>query len=652
MLRIKLLLGCFFLSHLLNAQVMMNLDSLLRLLPTAKEDSAAVDLYINIGQQYELNEPEKSKFYYRKARDLSEKINYPAGVIKYINNYTYVLNVEGNTDSSLLMNLYGIELSRKINDSLNLAKTLFNTGTSYRFMNDYEKAIPYYMEGFAIFEKLGNADLVTKSYDILQVIYQDMKQYPKALEYGKKAVEKAKQTSNPLFLGTAYLNLGISYYKLSAYDTAKSYFDQALVIGRQLNNKQLISSCLLGIGSYYIQSGEYQKLKDIYDQSLVIGRQTQDRETEITSLTGLSIFQLSQNNHSKAIDHAMEALLLSEKYGFKKEKLESYEQLSKIYYGLSDMRMAEKYSALAEHLSDSLINENIQKISIDAEKKYETAKKQAQIDQLNAERKVQELSIQRKNTINLIVLLSAFALAVILFLSWRNHRNRQRIQQQRITELENEKMLAAADAVLKGEEKERTRLARDLHDGLGGMLSGIKFTMNNMKGNLIMTEENQQAFERSLDMLDSSIKEMRRVAHNLMPEALVKFGLDTAIHDFCNDIGRSGVINIQYQSIGMEGAGMDQTTAITIYRIIQELVNNIIKHASARNAIVQINRSGENIGITVEDDGKGFDPSILAGTTGIGWTNIRNRVDLLKGNLDVRSEPGQGTSVHIEMNAP
>jgi two-component system, NarL family, sensor kinase len=201
----------------LQGQVMMNLDSLLKLVPTAKEDSVAVDLYINIGQQYELNEPEKSKFYYRKARDLSEKIKYPAGVIKYINNYTYVLNVEGNMDSSLLLNLYGVELSRKTNDSLNLAKTLFNTGTSYRFMNEYEKAIPYYMEGYAIFEKKGNADLVAKTYDILQVIYQDLKQYPKALEFGKKAVEKSKESGNPLFLGTAYLNLGISYFKMAQY---------------------------------------------------------------------------------------------------------------------------------------------------------------------------------------------------------------------------------------------------------------------------------------------------------------------------------------------------------------------------------------------------------------------------------------------------
>jgi signal transduction histidine kinase len=182
------------------------------------------------------------------------------------------------------------------------------------------------------------------------------------------------------------------------------------------------------------------------------------------------------------------------------------------------------------------------------------------------------------------------------------------------------------------------------------MLSGIKYSMNTMKGNLIMTPENQQAFERSMDMLDSSIKEMRRVAHNMMPEALVKFGLDTALKDFCNDINQSGALNVNYQSIGMEAAAVDQTTAITVYRIVQELINNTMKHAAAKNAIVQLSKENNKLSITVEDDGKGFDTAILQGAKGIGWTNIQNRVEFLKGKLDINSGEGKGTSVLIEMN--
>jgi signal transduction histidine kinase len=171
-----------------------------------------------------------------------------------------------------------------------------------------------------------------------------------------------------------------------------------------------------------------------------------------------------------------------------------------------------------------------------------------------------------------------------------------------------------------------------------------------MKGNLVMTPENAQAFERSMDMLDSSIREMRRVAHNMMPEALVKFGLDTALKDFCNDINQSGALVVNYQSIGLENVQLDQTVSITIYRIVQELINNTMKHAAAKNAIVQVSKSNTGITITVEDDGKGFNPVILQGGKGIGWSNIQSRVEYLKGKLDIQSAADKGTSVHIELN--
>ena len=143
---------------------------------------------------------------------------------------------------------------------------------------------------------------------------------------------------------------------------------------------------------------------------------------------------------------------------------------------------------------------------------------------------------------------------------------------------------------------------------------------------------------------------MRRVAHNMMPEALIKFGLDTALKDFCNDINQSGALQVGYQSIGMDNVVIEQTTAITIYRIVQELVNNTMKHAAAKTAIVQVSKTNDEISVTVEDDGKGFNPVILQEGKGIGWSNIQSRVKYLKGRLDVRSEPGKGTSVHIELS--
>jgi two-component system, NarL family, sensor kinase len=130
----------------------------------------------------------------------------------------------------------------------------------------------------------------------------------------------------------------------------------------------------------------------------------------------------------------------------------------------------------------------------------------------------------------------------------------------------------------------------------------------------------------------------------------VKFGLDTALKDFCEDINRSGALRVVYQSLGMDSFQVEQTAAITVYRIVQELLNNTIKHAAASTAIVQLSRTDAGINITVEDNGKGFDPVILNQAQGIGWSNIQSRVEYLKGKMDIRSTPGNGTSVNIEFN--
>ncbi len=357
-----------------------------------------------------------------------------------------------------------------------------------------------------------------------------------------------------------------------------------------------------------------------------------------------------KKEYEKALKYSKEALAISYHYDYKTQRAKVFSHLSNLAYAMQDMPLGEYYANQSNTLEDSILNETIQKNTIAIEKKYETEKKQHQIDHLEVENKVRELSLEKKNRFILLLWGGLIALLSISFLLYRNFRNRQKLQQLRINELETEKQLEATEAVLKGEEQERTRLAKDLHDGLGGMLSGIKYSFTTMKENLIMTPDNQQAFARSMDMLDSSIKEMRRVAHNMMPETLVRFGLDTALNDFCNDINTSGALNVNYHSAGLETIEFDQTFNITIYRIIQELINNIMKHAQATSAIVQVIKTDKKITFTVEDNGKGFDISILNSSKGIGWTNIKNRVEFLKGTLDITSREAEGTSVQIEIN--
>jgi signal transduction histidine kinase len=150
-------------------------------------------------------------------------------------------------------------------------------------------------------------------------------------------------------------------------------------------------------------------------------------------------------------------------------------------------------------------------------------------------------------------------------------------------------------------------------------------------------------------MIDSSIRELRRVAHNMMPEMLAKFGLDEALKEYCNTINTAKLLTVKYQSFGME-TRLDNSVEIIVYRIIQELLNNTMKHAIATEAFVQLIREGTRLNVVVEDNGKGFDTGLMANNKGAGLANVRSRVDYLKGELAIHAKPGSGVLVNIEFN--
>lgn len=167
-----------------------------------------------------------------------------------------------------------------------------------------------------------------------------------------------------------------------------------------------------------------------------------------------------------------------------------------------------------------------------------------------------------------------------------------------------------------------------------------------MKGNVILQQQDAGLFAKSIEQLDKAISEMRRVAHNMMPETLLKFGLTQAIQDYCESINESKIIQLAYKDIGMNER-LDNSIEIVLYRIIQELVNNAIKHAQAQNVIIQLVKNEKNVTLTVEDDGKGFDVKTIDKINGFGLTNIQSRVDYLKGNLEIDSQNNIGTSFYI-----
>jgi signal transduction histidine kinase len=352
----------------------------------------------------------------------------------------------------------------------------------------------------------------------------------------------------------------------------------------------------------------------------------------------------------------MKSLDVSQRFNYKPKILSALSNLSELEHKKGNYVKAYEFKAKQASLADSLVkNQNHYRILL-MDEEFEAEKKNNEIIQLQKDKQIQSLSLEQKSILNYILVGSVAALLVIGFLAYRNVRHRQKLseqkselQQQRIRELEKDRQLLTVDSMLKGQEEERSRLAKDLHDGLGGLLSGVKFSLINMKENLIVTPDNMALFERSLDMIDVSISELRRVAHNMMPEMLSKFGLDEALREYCGQVNSTKLVEVKYQSFGME-ARLSKSQEIIVYRIIQELLNNIVKHSAATQAFIQVIRRNDLLNIVVEDNGKGFDSSSLEKNKGAGWVNIRSRVEYLKGQLDITSKPGKGTLVIIEFN--
>ncbi|MDE3249609.1 MAG: sensor histidine kinase, partial [Bacteroidota bacterium] len=323
-----------------------------------------------------------------------------------------------------------------------------------------------------------------------------------------------------------------------------------------------------------------------------------------------------------------------------------------------DITKAYKYLKIVGEINDSLFVQrtNIQneKLSVSYEYKQKNLEDKMAFDEQLHSSESRATAQKNRFIITALLLLLTASLAAVWFSRVKLLQKKNQVAEkdaamkaQQIQQLENEKQLLVSHSIVQGQEHERTRLAKDLHDGLGGLLTGVKHSIINMKERFILTDAHVTGFEKSIAMIDLSMQELRRIAQNMMPEALAKFGLDEALKDYCASVGGS-TTKVIFQSFGETGTLAD-TTEIMIYRIVQELVNNALKHASAAEIMVQLVKGSDWIRINVEDDGKGFDVEVLKQSKGFGWGSIRNRVDYLQGNIDIRSEPGSGTSVSVEL---
>ncbi len=226
--------------------------------------------------------------------------------------------------------------------------------------------------------------------------------------------------------------------------------------------------------------------------------------------------------------------------------------------------------------------------------------------------------------------------------------NEKEFREQLIKELKTDHQLLASRAVLMGEELERGRISRDLHDGLGGMLSAIKLGLSNIRESNNLPSGMKEKIDVVLNQLNTSISELRSIAQNLMPEALTNFGLKEALNDYCSHLGTHKNVEISFYFYG-ELIRIDQSIENALFRIAQEAINNALKHSNATKIIVQLIQDESWINLTIQDNGEGFDLEKVRDKKSGGLKNMRDRAEVYDGRFHIDTKPGEGTEIIIDL---
>jgi two-component system, NarL family, sensor kinase len=569
---------------------------------------------------------------------------------------------KSNYDSLLFYSTKALNASLKLGDLDKISRSVQMLGRYFMLRVDYRNAGDCFIQSLKIEEKLNHKGRIADLSDEIGGIYYFKEIFPKAQEYYLKALEIYENLHDTLGLASVYSHLGSinssrefcetrnKAEKLKDFTTAIYYHQKSVQLCTQIGYKPLMNKGYVSLASVYNKLDHPEKALPYLKMALQYFRSTKSMNSLASTLhtTGTTYRKLKQ--YDESIKCYQESLKIGFDYNFTDGIQFLYESMAQAYEDAKDYKNALQYYIKYMTVKDSVSNAEKTRELFELETKYQSEKNEKEIVKLRAEKR--EKNIMLLALSGLILILSFLGYFIVKQI--RNKRiiaeQTLEIKERQILELEKERQLIATKSVLQGEEAERTRMARDLHDGLGGMLSSVKINLSSMKGNSIITNENAEAFNHAIGLLDHSIKELRRVAHNMMPETLVHYGLKTAFEDFISRIGTDNTPEIDFQFFG-EAGRYSSELEITVYRIGQELVNNALKHSGAKTINLQLISETSRLCIQVIDNGKGFDTSQPSGG-GKGLESIRDRVTAMNGTFEIWSKPDEGTETTVEFLVP
>jgi signal transduction histidine kinase len=524
------------------------------------------------------------------------------------------------------------------------------------YQSDYATSIDFLLKAINQIEASNSTSLknmLPQTYNSISYNFCNEKQYEKAIEYGKKGLALKRIPKDDRFRTMLHLTVFYSYLEQQQIEISKPYLDSAIYINSTLDNPAIAAIVSNNEGMYYQRVNNLEKATQAYLKSYQINKEGGYRLLQSEAADNLSNLYWKLKRYDAAERYATEGNQIGKELKLYQAVASTYDVLKKIASQKGDFKSALHYAEQNKIYADSALNEQTQKITLSLESKYQNEKKEQEIAALSAANAQGELEVVKRNRLLAVGGISMSAALIVLGLFYRTSRQRNVLavkergfQQEQIKFLERQQQVVSLQSMVNGQEAERTRIAKDLHDGLGGLFSTVKMYFSTLQHEAPQLKENE-LFKKSYALVDTASEEVRRIAHNMMPEVLMKLGLTNALKDLCDHVSAGKLLQVSLEVHGMHKR-LNGTTEIMLFRIVQELLNNIIKHAHATQAIIQFVRENERLSVIVEDNGRGFGAEEADITHHAGIETVQSRVTYLNGKMNIDSQKNVGTTVMMD----
>ena len=627
----------FFFEFSMAADSSIDLKQKLNVIP----DTNKVILLSNLCWEYRTVSADSALMFGTEALKLARDLKYLKGIAQACNDLgiLYIDKADYKKATGYLRE--AMKIRENLNDLQGMASLYNKLGIIDQKQGRLKEALENQIEALKIYQKLRQDKWIGYSLNNIAIIHQNLGNLEKSLEYHKLGLEYRLKMKDTVGEANSYSNMANLYAKMRDTTLSLTYYEKGLLLSRALKNGEYISANLSNMGNIYMAQSNYAKALRLFSESLEIRERLGDLKGISSTLSRMGTVYTEIGRYHEASEALMRSLKISKKISVLEEEMSALLGLAKLKARINQPDSAFVLMKSYIAIMDSAYEERLQQQIFDVQNKYENEKLEQDLQLVKKEKQFADISLkQRKTQLWLLVFILISMTGAGIFLFYRHQQRQQAaIDAEKIVQQE-----ARMNAVLHVQEDERRRIAKELHDGLGQTLSAIKLNYQNL-ANKAINPGYLADFNKLEKMLDNANAEVRSISHQMMPKELEQFGLIAAVDEMLRINLENTHLKYSFEHNGVIDR-IGNETELALFRVLQELVNNVIKHSKADMLNVQIIKHSGNVVLNVSDNGVGFDVDRYE-KKGIGLLNIASRIDGIKGHLHYESTPGIGTTVTI-----